>query len=79
MPFSIASPSSPQAQVEFDPSSTGNPSAANVARPSSVLQRFALSFVTCGTTEMSAYSALPLESAASVFTHGMPWLRWRMS
>ena len=43
--------------------------------PSTVLQVVAFSFVTCGTTEMSAYSALPSESAAIVLTHGTPWLR----
>ena len=40
-----------------------------------MLHVVAFSLVTCGTTEMSAYRALPSESAAIVLTHGTPWLR----
>jgi hypothetical protein len=71
-PGSTESGSVPQSHAEREPSSTGRPSAVNVAVPSAVLQFAACSSVTCGIAPMSAYAALPERSATIVFTHGIP-------
>ena len=64
-----------QAQAEREPSSTGRPAAlSSAAARGEGAQRFSISAETSGTTERSAYIALPSRSAAMVLIHGMPWL-----
>src|SRR3954470_16187851 len=78
MPLIAASLSFFQSHDDVDPSSTGNPSALNVAAPTSVLHCCAKEPGTLGTVPMSAYIACPVLSATIVLTHGMPWYFLRM-
>src|SRR4051794_23346667 len=78
IPLMDASLSFFQLQADLEPSSTGRPSALNVAAPTSVLHCCASESGTLGTVPMSAYIAWPDLSATIVLTHGMPWYFLRM-
>src|SRR3954462_2764048 len=73
IPLMVATLSFPHLHEEVEPSSTGRPSALNVAAPASVLHFWASESGTLGTVPMSAYIACPVLSAKIVLTHGMPW------
>ena len=82
IPGRWASESVPQLQSEVArvPSSPGRPATSKSTRPTGVMHFWASAFGTFGTTEWSAYNALPARSAAVVFTHGIPpALSWRAS
>ena len=68
-----------RAHSEREPSSSGRPRPGKVTWPSAPEQPVAFSFGTLGIEPMSAYSARPLESAAIVFTHGIPWYLRRIA
>ena len=61
------------AHAEREPSRTASPAAGSVTWPRVDRHAVAFSSVTLGTEPMSAYRVLPFESAAIVFTHGIPW------
>ena len=69
----------PGAHSEREPSRVGSPSAGKVIAPSAPAQPVAFSFGTLGIEPMSAYRALPRESAAIVFTHGIPSYFFRIA
>ena len=69
-----------QSLVARVPSRAGSPATWKSTRPIGVMHFWASALETLGTTEWSAYSALPARSAAVVFTHGIPPpLSWRAS
>jgi hypothetical protein len=75
MPGAAAVASRFQAQALREPSSTGKPAAfSSAAAAGEGAQVRSMSADTSGTTDRSAYMALPSRSAAMVLIHGMPWL-----
>ncbi|MDT4831225.1 hypothetical protein FQZ97_647270 [compost metagenome] len=75
MPGAAALLSRCQAQALREPSSTGRPAAlSSAAAAGEGAQALSISADTSGTTDRSAYIALPSRSAARVLIHGMPWL-----
>src|SRR5437764_12934308 len=75
IPGDAALASRDHSQALREPSSTGRPATfSSAAARGEGLQPCNIAAETSGTTDRSAYIALPSRSAAIVLIHGMPWL-----